>query len=218
MNEVLKNIDKIPLLQSVHIEDYLSRRLFRIASYNKGKLIHSEGDECRSLEAVIKGKIAIERIDESGNLFTVVEFYPQDVFGGNLIFSSNPYYPMNVTAQTDVIILEIPREILYELCFNNRKFLELFLRLISDNALMLGDKIKHFTNRTIRECICTYLKQEYLLQNSYRIMLGTTKKALAERIGVQRTSLSRELQKMKQERLIVYDSISITILEPCIVQ
>ena len=39
-----------------------------------------------------------------------------------------------------------------------------------------------------------------------------TKKALAERIGVQRTSLSRELAKMRADGLIKYDAESIEIM------
>ncbi|MEA4939555.1 MAG: helix-turn-helix domain-containing protein, partial [Christensenella sp.] len=44
------------------------------------------------------------------------------------------------------------------------------------------------------------------------IKLEITKKALAERIGVQRTSLSRELTKMRDEGLIDFDSESIKVL------
>ncbi|HPE16011.1 MAG TPA: helix-turn-helix domain-containing protein, partial [Oscillospiraceae bacterium] len=39
-----------------------------------------------------------------------------------------------------------------------------------------------------------------------------TKKALAERIGVQRTSLSRELAKMRDDGLIKFDIDSIELL------
>ena len=43
--------------------------------------------------------------------------------------------------------------------------------------------------------------------------LNTTKKALAEKFGVQRTSLSRELAKMKKDGLIDYDVKTITLLK-----
>ena len=36
--------------------------------------------------------------------------------------------------------------------------------------------------------------------------------ALAERIGVQRTSLSRELAKMREDGLIEFNSVSVTLL------
>ena len=49
-------------------------------------------------------------------------------------------------------------------------------------------------------------------QNSNIIKLNMTKKALAERIGVQRTSLSRELAKMREDGLIEFTPVSISLL------
>ena len=40
-----------------------------------------------------------------------------------------------------------------------------------------------------------------------------TKKELAERLGIQRTSLSRELNKMKKDGLVDYNTHSITICD-----
>jgi CRP/FNR family transcriptional regulator, dissimilatory nitrate respiration regulator len=59
----------------------------------------------------------------------------------------------------------------------------------------------------------SYLDYERKMQNSNLIKLSITKKALAEKIGVQRTSLSRELAKMKKDGLILFDKNSITILK-----
>ena len=53
-----------------------------------------------------------------------------------------------------------------------------------------------------------------MIQGSNRIQLPVTKKELAEQIGVQRTSLSRELQKMRNEGLLAYDSRTIQLLKP----
>lgn len=78
--------------------------------------------------------------------------------------------------------------------------------------MILGDRIKHYVNRTIRESILSYLDYECKKQNSNHIKLSITKKALAERIGVQRTSLSRELAKMRDEGLIEFSIDSIVML------
>ena len=58
-----------------------------------------------------------------------------------------------------------------------------------------------------------YLNYESKKQNSNHIKLNITKKALAEKIGVQRTSLSRELAKMRKDGLIQFDSDTITLLK-----
>ncbi|MCR3922150.1 MAG: helix-turn-helix domain-containing protein, partial [Firmicutes bacterium] len=112
--------------------------------------------------------------------------------------------------------VEIRKDLLLELCFTNKLFLQCFLQFISDTSLLLGDKIKHYLNRSIRESLINFLNYEYKKQNTLQIKLGFTKKALAEKIGVQRTSLSRELQKMKNEGLVQFDAESITILDQSI--
>lgn len=195
------------------IQKALANNQFKITQYNKNKTIHFDGEFCNTLEIVLFGKISIERIDESGNLLTITEFRSDDVLGGSLIFSKNPYYPMTITAKSETSILEISKVALFDLCATNTDFLKIFLELISDQALLLGNKIKHAVNHSIRESIVAFLKHEYALQGTATIRLTYTKKEFADRIGVQRTSLSRELQKMKNEGLICYDATSITILK-----
>ena len=100
---------------------------------------------------------------------------------------------------------------MFSLLSNNHEFLRSYLEYVSDNTVILGDRIKHYVNRTIRENIMSYMDYERKKQNSNIIKLNMTKKALAERIGVQRTSLSRELAKMREDGLIEFDSSTIVI-------
>ena len=180
--------------------------------YAQGEIIHFDGDCCRAIDVILNGQVVIERIDDAGTLMRITEFYPDDILGGNLLFSKNPCYPMMVTAKTEVTLLSIAKNLVFEFCTTNMDFLKVYLEYISDHSLLLGDKLKHYVNRSIRESIIAYLKSEYKIQKSQTLQLRLTKKELADRIGVQRTSLSRELQKMKNEGLLEYDKSSISIL------
>jgi CRP-like cAMP-binding protein len=183
-----------------------------MVNYKKNSIIHLESDPCNKLEIILSGTVVIERIDESGDLLTIAEFHPDDMLSGNLIFSKMPYYPMTVTSRLPSIILEMHKDLLLHLCFTNKDFLQSYLEFISDHTLLLSHKIKHYVNRTIRQSLISFLKYEYKKQSDPQIKLGFSKKVLAEKIGVQRTSLSRELQKMKKEGLIDFDASSITLL------
>ncbi len=214
-----KNINLVKnttLLKSLSDEDILTNLnsgKFKITSYKKNSVVHFDGETCNKLEIILSGKVVVDRIDESGNLLTISEFYKDDILSGNLLFSKNPYYPMTVLTQLPTDILEIDREVLFVLFCNNPTFLRTYLELTSDRAFILGDKIKHYVNKTIRESVMNYLDYESKKQNSNHIQLNITKKALAERIGVQRTSLSRELAKMKKDGLITFDRDFITLLK-----
>lgn len=216
---MIKNISLIKstvLINFLSDEDILTNLKsgkFKVTSYKKSSIVHFDGETCSKLEIILSGKVAVDRIGESGDLLTISEFYNDDILGGNLLFSKNPYYPMTISTQLLTNILEIEREVLFELLCNNPIFLRTYLELISDRAFILGDKIKHYINKTIRESIMNYLNYESKKQNSNHIKLNTTKKALAEKIGVQRTSLSRELAKMREDGLILFDTDSITLLK-----
>ena len=215
MLDYLKQMKQTTLLSSLTAEDiksYISDRSFASNVYGKNNIVHFSGEVCSKLEIILSGRIVVERIDESGNLMTIAEFLSDDILGGNLLFSKNPHYPMTITAKSPAVILEINKERLFQLFSDNHEFLRSYLEFISDHAMILGDRIKHYVNRTIRDSILSYLDYECKKQNSRHIKLSISKKALAERIGVQRTSLSRELAKMRDEGLIMFDTDTIELL------
>lgn len=209
---LIKNAILLNSLPQLEVLDHLKNGKFRIVSYEKGNVLHFEGEPCKKLELILSGKILVERIHESGNLLTIAEFTSGDSLGGNILFSTHPYYPLTVSAQLSSVVLEIDRGVLFQLLSKNPHFLRTFLEHISDHTFILGNKIKHNVRRTIRESLLSYLIQERQRQNSSCIKLTITKKALAERIGVQRTSLSRELAKMRDDGLISLNKDTITLL------
>lgn len=216
MNQLIKAYNSCPLLHALPlnlVESYYRNGNFQIKTYGKHKILHLEGERCTSLEVIIEGFIVVERIDESGNLLTVTSFDSGNIIGANLLYSSHPFFPMTVTSKLPSTTLIINESLALELCNSYPKFLIEFLKVISDHTVILGTKIKHHVSRTIKEGIITFIRREYLLQNSYTIHLNLSKKALAEQMGVSRTSLSRELQKMKFEGLIDFDRKTITILD-----
>jgi CRP-like cAMP-binding protein len=207
-------MSQIPLFQALPVEErekHFQEGKFHLSGHDPGKIIHLEGDNCTSMEVLLEGTLVVERIDVSGDVLTVAEFKQGDVLGGNLIFATRPQYPMTITARSRVKLLEVNKKVVLELCRQNTGFLEAFLSLISNYTFLLGEKIKHDVRRPLRDKIISYLEVERKRQQSNSVQLPMSKKALAERLGVQRTSLSRELQKMKQEGLVAYDAHCITL-------
>jgi len=195
------------------IEHFFTTNRFRIVVYRKNAVIHFDGDFCDKLEIILSGKVLVDRIDEHGNLLTISDFKNGDILGGNLMFSSNPYYLMTVTTATEVVLLEIGTDSLFNIMKENEKFLRAYLEFVSDRTSLLGNKIKNYIKTSIRESILNFLKIEQSKQQKNQIVLNMSKTELSEKFGVQRTSLSRELGKMKKEGLIDFDKYTITILK-----
>lgn len=168
---LIKSTVLINILSDEDILTNLKSGKFKVTSYKKGSVVHFDGETCSKLEIILSGKVAVDRIGESGDLLTISEFYNDDILGGNMLFSKNPYYPMTISTQSPTNILEIEREVLFELLCNNPIFLRTYLELISDRAFILGDKIKHYINKTIRESIMNHLRYESKKQNSNHIVM-----------------------------------------------
>ena len=120
---------------------------------------------------------------------------------------------MTILSKTDTTILHIKKDLVLKFCQLDINFLNNFLISISDKTLILTDKIKALSMKTIRQCIVDFLIYESYSQKSNTVKLELTKKELAEKFGIQRPSLSRELNKMRSDGLIEYDAHSITIID-----
>lgn len=211
--ELINENTLLNLLPAETIKSHLSDGSLNVSSYEKNNILHFSGETCLKLEIILSGRVVVDRIDEAGNLMTIAEFFSDEILGGNILFSKNPYYPMTITAKQKTIILEIKKNLLLQLFSEHNYFLRCYLEFVSDHATILGNRIKHYVNKTIRESILSYLSYESKRQNSNQIKLNITKKALAEKIGVQRTSISRELTKMRDDGLIKFEKNIITLLK-----
>ena len=215
MMNYISLIEKSLLLSCLSEEEVhscLKNGNFRISTHGRNNIIHFSGEICRMFEIILSGQVSVERFDKAGNLINIAEFYCGETLGGNLLFSKTPYYPMTITTKQPTTIVGIDKECLLKHLSGNPAFLRSYLEFVADHTTILGDRIKHYTGKPIRDCILSYLEHERQKQRSNIILLPISKKAWAERIGVSRTSLSRELAKMREDSLIRYDAKVIELL------
>lgn len=210
---IIQNIDLFKGLSFEDIKNSLMKDSYDIKSYKKNSVIYFPNEKCTTIDIVIKGVVTVQGVDDKGNYISILDFNIGDTIGDNLIFSNKNFYPMMILSKSDVTILHLKKDCVLKLCQCNSDFLVKFLQSISDKTLMLTDKIKTLSLKSIRQCIIDFLILERYIQKSNKIKLTLTKKQLAEKFGVQRPSLSRELNKMRKDGLIDYDAYSITILD-----
>jgi len=213
MLDLLMNHPLIETLDPSHIEKLLATQAFTLHHYKANNILHYDGDVCSSLEIILQGQATIEKADASGDSLTITECLEGDIFGGHLMFSSDPRYLMTIRIVSDTILLKIKKNILLDLLQTNQTFLIAYLEYIAELTSILGKKIKYLTTSSIRESLLEYLKQQVHTQQSRLITLPLTKKELAENMGIQRTSLSRELKKMKEDSLIDFTNKTITVFD-----
>lgn len=216
MHSDLVAISAHPLFQSLNLTEIqtdLDQGSLRIVRFTKDALIHQEEDPCTKLEVLLAGETGLCRIDEDGRIYTVNTFLPGDVLGGHVLFSRHPNYPLSVMALKDTTILEVKAQLIMDLCQQSPAFLLAFLQLLSDNALVLGTAVKSSRPRSIEEGLKIYLKRLLHQQQSERIRLPMSKKELAERLGVNRSSLSKVFQRLKRQGVLDWQGRTIQLLD-----
>lgn len=202
---LLKNVDLFKCFSEDDLEIIFNCN-YNIKTYKKGSIVYMQNEKCKSLDVILDGIISIQKIDSEGNVLSIKDFANGEVVGENLLFSVNNKYPMTILSKSDVKILHINKDLILRLCKTNECFLLSFLQSLSSKALILSDRITSLTMKTLRQCIIDFLLFEYYSQGSTDIKLNLTKKDLAEKIGVQRSSLSRELNKMRNDNLIDFNT------------
>lgn len=207
---LLKNINMFKCFEEGDLKDIFNNN-YNIKPYSKNSIIYMQNEVCKSMDIILEGTITIQKIDSEGKVFSISDFTNGDIIGENLLFSIDNRYPMTISAKSDVNILHIDKKLILNLCQINECFLISFLQSLSSKALILSNKITSLTMKTLRQCIIEFILYEYYAQKTTKIKLTTTKKGLADKIGVQRTSLSRELNKMRKEKLIDFDKKYIII-------
>jgi len=188
----------------------LGNRLL-IRNFRKNEIIHLQNERAKSMDIILEGGVTVQSIDENGNILSIVNLNEGDMLGCNLIFSNDNEYRMTIIAIENTKIFSMSREQILKFCQTNEEFLIKFLEILSDKALVLTTKIRSLARKTIREKIMDFLIFESGRQDSKTIKLSISKKELAEKFGVERPSLQRELRKMKNDDLIDYDSKSIEL-------
>ncbi|NMB26709.1 MAG: Crp/Fnr family transcriptional regulator [Tissierellia bacterium] len=204
-NSLFKNFPEEQLIRLFTINNH------KIGVYQKDSIIYNQNQTCNTLDIILKGTVSVQRIDEKGNVLTVSEFNEKESLGGNLIFANKNIYPMTVVAKINAKILHMKKDLVLELCKSNNNFQKQFITSISNKTTIISDKLKSVKMKTIRQNIIEFLISENYNQKTLKVNLNMTKKEWAEKLGVQRPSLSRELMKMKKEGLIDYDKDSILI-------
>lgn len=172
-----------------------------------------EGDDCTSIGIVIQGTVEIQKHYPNGKIVSLSSLTEGNIFGEAIVFSSHHKYPATIVTMRNSKIMHISREDIIYMCSENPQVLKNFMELLSSKILNLNKKVTELSLETLRQKIIFYLLQLYKEQKTLKLKLPISKKSLAEYLGVQRPSLSRELINMKNEGLISMEKDLVHVLD-----
>lgn len=201
MMDIIKTIPLLAQLAPDILKHMISNKELYLKNYTKGMTVYNQKDSCKTFDIILSGSLVAYSLMENGSAMTMFEFSKGHMLGANLLFGDTHAYPFSIYCILDAQVLHITKKAVSEFLLNYNFTIQ-YIEMLSLNSQKLNRKITMATQKTLRENLLEYFKQQSILQQSNAIVLPISKKQLADYFGVQRPSLFRELKNLKDEGII----------------
>lgn len=217
MYQVLKKCALFRRIDEKELEQLVGCLGAQIKSFHEDDYIFLSGDEVNSIGIVISGLLEIMKENLAGNKHILALLGPADMFAEGIVCTVKRISPVTVRVKEEAKILFIPYERIIKSCGNSCNFhinmIQNMMVVLGEKNVILNRKLELLTLKGMREKIVSYLMNESLDRGSsmFQIMLNRTE--LADYLNVSRTSMCRELARMKDEGLIDFYGNSFKLID-----
>ncbi|MFV0527554.1 MAG: Crp/Fnr family transcriptional regulator [Lachnospiraceae bacterium] len=208
ITEKLKHVNLFRGISTADLERLPEVLSFVLRTYQADEYILRAGDTTSSLGIVLSGMAHILKEDFWGNRTILSNILPGEVFAETYACVPDEPVGVNVLAieETEVFFLNI-RDIIASADAGHtfyHRFLQNLLAVLASKNLMLTKKIEHTSKRSTREKLLSYLSAESQKSRSVSFVIPYDRQQLADYLTVDRSAMSNELGKLRDEGLLVF--------------
>lgn len=204
-------------ITSAEISQMLDCLTPRPENFSKGGLIAQAAGPMEEIGVVLDGIVAVTKETPLGERIVLNKIMPGGIFGEVAALSDSQRSPATIFALEKSTVLFIrPAKILTpcsKTCPWHTQLMENLIRLVADRALYLNRKIDYLTIKSMRGKLCTFLYEQYRKSGKKRLILPYNRNELADFLNVSRPSMSRELGRMRDEGMLVFQGDVFELLD-----
>ena len=219
MNIEPEILAKCPLFMQIVPQSYSALLSCVNASektFSANESIFLAGSQINYVGIVVKGSLSIIKESPAGQKHIIDFVGPSHLFGEGVVCTETRISPVTVFAKENATVLMIPYERIIKTCGNSCSFhlqiIKNMMMLLGERNKVLNQKIELLALKGMREKLATYLLYESQKQKSNTFQIIPNRNELAEYLNVSRTSMSRELGRMKDLGMIDFYQNSFKIL------
>lgn len=184
--------------------------------YKKGDYVFKEGENIDRITILVDGKLLIQQDDFWGNRSIVNIIKVGEMLCEAYIAPGSCSLLNDIIADEDSAIISFDVNRILSICpsacrFHSQVIQNLFFAISEKNRKLL-QKIGHMSKRSTRAKLLSYLSEEAAKQNSRHFTIPFSRQQLADFLCVDRSAMSNELCKMRDEGLIQFDRNQFTLL------
>lgn len=189
----------------------------KAGAYKKGEYVFRQGEYLNNITVLVEGSLHIQRDDYWGNRSIISEVGVGEMFGEAYAApGSGPLLNDVVATQDSTVVFFDVRKIL-TVCSSACKFHSMVVQnlffAISEKNRKLVQKLGHMSKRSTREKLISYLSEEARKQKSGTFTIPFNRQQLADFLSVDRSAMSNELCKMRDDGLLVFEKNKFTLCE-----
>ncbi|MGN0492270.1 MAG: Crp/Fnr family transcriptional regulator [Acutalibacteraceae bacterium] len=204
--EILQDCPLFNGIKGESLEKMLGCLGARQKSYKKGDTVFAEGERARYIGIVLKGNVQLVRVDYYGNRSILASVEPTELFGEAFACAGVDSLPIDVIAAEESEILLIDARYIVAPCknacqFHSRLIVNL-LNTVARKNIVLHQKIEITTKHSTREKLMAYLLLQAKKAESASFTIPYNRQELADYLGVERSGLSTEIGRLRNERVL----------------
>lgn len=178
----------------------------RVVEFDRKFTIFAEGRPARHIGIMLSGRAQVVRVDYYGNRSIVSEVCAPDIFAEAFACAEVSSLPVDIIASEPCEVMLIDCSHILHTCANNCGFhQQLIFNLMKDLAvknLSIHQRIEVTSKRTTREKLITYLMLCAKKAGSNSFDIPFDRQELADYLEVDRSGLSAEISKLRNEGII----------------
>ena len=209
-------LHSVELFQGIDDLDAMLKCLGAETRYiGKNEIILLAGDKSQFVGVVLSGLLHIVREDYDGNRSLVAAVNFGEIFAESLCCAGVEESPVTVIAATNSTILLLRFERVMHTCQNacafHHRLIENMLRLVANKNLFLQTRIEIMALKSVRAKVLRYL-ESFGAKRGEDFTISFNREQMAEYLCVDRSALSHELARMKQNGVIDYSKSRFSLL------
>lgn len=188
----------------------------RLKTYKKGEYVLRQGEHLGDILVLVEGNLYIQKDDYWGNRSILGQISVGEMFGEAYVAPESGALLNDVVAIKDsvVIFFDVKRILITcsSACHFHTMVVQNMFFAISEKNRQLVQKLSHMSKRSIREKLISYLSEEAKKQNSSYFTIPFNRQQLADFLSVDRSAMSNELCKMRDEGLLEFEKNNFRLL------
>ena len=181
----------------------------RLLTYKKGEHVLRQGEHLSDILVLAEGSLHIQRDDYWGNRSILGHIGVGEIFGEAYVAPESGTLLNDVIAVEDSAVFFFDVKRVISTCSSACRFHTMVVQnlffAISEKNRGLVQKLDYMSRRTTREKLLSYLSEEAKKQNSASITLPFNRQQLADYLSVDRSAMSNELCKMRDEGILEFE-------------